>query len=419
MARAEIKMFTSEDIELENYLGSQGFLNISSYQPGSSSGAGGYGEDLGLSDVQQLGSQDLSEGEVSVRLYTGKIVRGELSGSRVVLKAYPSSRISTADAMAANELASHAALQPPCTKTVSPYLVELMGGFAVTSGASAGEQWLVFKNDGVVSAAQYAAAAGQATEDGQALGEAEFWDRFDPSRVIARRQTFILSVMRQVFCGLSTLHANFRLHQSLGPYSVVMDRAEERDARATAVKLRDLGFGVDVSDSALYGGLTLGEIWDGASKTRSDPVKELSAALWARARQEGAYSELERRNFGFADDVYAAGLLMAFMAFVPLCPPGSVDGPSLQRLLESTFRLDIEAFRDYADADERWQKAVAFLDTGGGAGWDLLTAMLNPDWRRRPTAESCLNHPFMRGQPLAEGSSSSTGGGGTAADGAS
>ncbi len=40
---------------------------------------------------------------------------------------------------------------------------------------------------------------------------------------------------------------------------------------------------------------------------------------------------MERRNFGIADDVYAAGLLLAYMAFMPFCAPGSIDAPSLQR----------------------------------------------------------------------------------------
>ncbi len=67
-----------------------------------------------------------------------------------------------------------------------------------------------------------------------------------------------------------------------------------------------------------------------------------------------------------------------------------------RRLLESTFRLDVKAAREYCEADERWLGAVAFLDNDGGAGWDLLGAMLCPQWRQRPTAESCLNHPFLK-----------------------
>jgi hypothetical protein len=68
----------------------------------------------------------------------------------------------------------------------------------------------------------------------------------------------------------------------------------------------------------------------------------------------------------------------------------------LIRLLESTFQLDIEGAREFCEADERWAGAVAFLDADGRAGWELLAAMLNSEWRRRPTAESCLNHPFLK-----------------------
>lgn len=58
---------------------------------------------------------------------------------------------------------------------------------------------------------------------------------------------------------------------------------------------------------------------------------ELAEELWRRAEQGGALTTSERRSFGIADDIYAAGLLLAYMAFVPFCQPGSIDGPSLQR----------------------------------------------------------------------------------------
>ena len=59
--------------------------------------------------------------------------------------------------------------------------------------------------------------------------------------------------------------------------------------------------------------------------------KQLAGGLWGRAEAEGARTQLERRNFGIADDVYAAGLFLAYMAFIPFCTPGSIDAPSLQR----------------------------------------------------------------------------------------
>jgi hypothetical protein len=78
-----------------------------------------------------------------------------------------------------------------------------------------------------------------------------------------------------------------------------------------------------------------------------------------------------------------------------LCEEGSIDGPSLQRLLESTFQLDIQAVREYCQADDRWSEAVNFLDLDNRAGWELLQAMLNPDYRQRPIVQAVLNHRFM------------------------
>ena len=45
---------------------------------------------------------------------------------------------------------------------------------------------------------------------------------------------------------------------------------------------------------------------------------------------------------------------------------------ALQRLLESTFRLDIAAAREYCEADDRWSRATAFLAANGAAGWSLI-----------------------------------------------
>jgi hypothetical protein len=72
----------------------------------------------------------------------------------------------------------------------------------------------------------------------------------------------------------------------------------------------------------------------------------LSEQLWRRANAAGAYTVFEKRAFGIADDIYEAGLLFAYLAFVPFCEAGVTDSLSLQRLLENTFRLDIEAVRE-------------------------------------------------------------------------
>ncbi|KAJ6762426.1 PROTEIN KINASE SUPERFAMILY PROTEIN [Salix koriyanagi] len=119
--------------------------------------------------------------------------------------------------------------------------------------------------------------------------------------------------------------------------------------------------------------------------------------FWRRAIAAGASTPMEKQAFGIADDIYEAGLLLAYLAFVPFCEAGIVDTLSLQRLLENTFRLDLEAMREYCLADDRLEEAVKFLDLGDRAGWQLLQAMLNPDFRKRPIAEAVLNHRFMTG----------------------
>jgi hypothetical protein len=56
--------------------------------------------------------------------------------------------------------------------------------------------------------------------------------------------------------------------------------------------------------------------------------------------------------------------------------------------------------RDFLDADDGLRLGgvggVDVLDTGGAgkSGWDLLAALLAPDWEQRPTAEEALKHPF-------------------------
>lgn len=71
--------------------------------------------------------------------------------------------------------------------------------------------------------------------------------------------------------GLAFMHANNRLHQSIGPASVILNKTDERDLWQLQARLRDLAFAVDVSNEALYGGATLGEIWDKSSITTPDP----------------------------------------------------------------------------------------------------------------------------------------------------
>lgn len=403
---AALRDLSPTDVVVESSVGTVGFLNISTY-PSI------FTEDDSLqtfdsTDAKRMQVQDLETGGIEARLYTGRIIRGESANARVLLKAYPARAKCdgiTGDQMAANEFLTYASLQAPSIPEVdeSPYLSYLLGAFQATEGLSQGEQWLVFRKDGTVTAAEYAAQAAEATRNGTSVGDysSEFLDRFDQGRPLRRRGLFLRSIMLQLLRGVRFLHSQNRLHQSLGPGSLFLTSIEENSPGTLQVRLSDLAFAVDISDAALGAAPTVDQLLanPGLAQPKTGKYDSLSENLWLRAAAAGAVTADERRAFGKADDIYAAGLLVAYLAFVPLCAPNAIDGPRIQKLLESTFQLDVFAARDFCAADDSLELAVDFLNCGGSdAGWSLLQGMLQPDWRQRPTAEQVLQHPFLGGK---------------------
>lgn len=305
------------------------------------------------------------------------MVQGPLRGTQAVFKVYPGALAgaSEADLMAVNELRTHAFLQSDASD-ICENIQFLLGAFETATG----EQWLALRDDGRYSAADYAKITSERLLKEQS-GDLPFWNPFDRTYKLELRRYFVLKLLNGAMSGLAHMHNHDRLHQSLGPSSVVLNTISEKNARYLVPQLRDLAFSVDIGYSSIGAGA-------------------LSDGLWRRASTAGASTPLEKRAFGIADDIYGAGLLLAYMAFIPFCKAGIMDGISLQRLLENTFRLDIYAAREYCLADDQLSEAVKLLDLGGGAGWELLQAMLNPDYRKRPIAEAVLNHRFMTGAVL-------------------
>lgn len=365
-------LITSADsFEVGRLIGSYGFMNVTSYS-GLQSGAE---FESTSDDIGRLKSQDIGEGGVKIRLYEGRISQGPFRGTPITFKVYPGQRAGgiEADMMAANELNAHSFLQS--NKNLPANLLILVGGFETQFG----EQWLAFRDGGKDSAADYARIASEKTSRARSQG---VWNPYEKEVTMKRRRKFVITILQGAMKGLAFMHANDRLHQSLGPSSIVLNTPAESEAIYLIPRLRDLAFSVDIRPSCLEEGATSGA---------------LSEQLWRRATASGAFTVFEKRAFGIADDIYEAGLLFAYLAFVPFCEAGVMDSLSLQRLLENTFRLDIEAVREYCLADERLEEAVKFLDFGDRAGWELLQAMLNADHRKRPMAEAVLSHRFLNG----------------------
>lgn len=361
----------SESFQVGKLIGTYGFMNITSFS-GSPSGLD---DEFAPGDMGRLRVQDVGEGSVKIRLYGGRVIQGPLRGTPVIFKVYPGQQVGGAesDMMAANELNAHTFLQSS-SRTLCQNIQVLLGGFETKMG----EQWLAFRDYGKYSAADYAKLKSEKLSQDQ-----NFWNPFEKEQLIKRRRFYVVKLLHGAISGLAYMHNHDRLHQSLGPASVVVNTTAEKEAAYLIPRLRDLAFSVDIRYSSL-----------------GERPSTLSEGLWRRASAAGADSPMEKRAFGIADDIYEAGLLFAYLAFIPFCEAGLMDSLSLQRLLESTFRLDLQAARDYCLADDRFLEAVKFLDLGGGAGWELLQAMLNPDFRKRPIAEAVVNHRFMTGAVL-------------------
>lgn len=85
-------------------------------------------------------------------------------------------------------------------------------------------QWLAFRNYGKSSAADYAKFVSEKTSSRRALSET-WWNPFDEEQRIKRRRKFVTNLFRGAMKGLAFMHENERLHQSLGPSSIVLKYA--------------------------------------------------------------------------------------------------------------------------------------------------------------------------------------------------
>lgn len=80
-------------------------------------------------------------------------------------------------------------------------------------------QWLAFRNDGKYSAADYAKVM---SEKVSKLGESVSWNRFEQEETIKRRRYYVVKLLQGLMRGLAYMHDHDRLHQSLGPASIVL-----------------------------------------------------------------------------------------------------------------------------------------------------------------------------------------------------
>ena len=86
-------------------------------------------------------------------------------------------------------------------------------------------QWLALRDDGKYSAADYAKVSSENLTKNRALGVQKSWNPFEQELTIKRKREFVIKLLRGAMSGLAYMHDHDRLHQSLGPSSVVLKYA--------------------------------------------------------------------------------------------------------------------------------------------------------------------------------------------------
>lgn len=86
-------------------------------------------------------------------------------------------------------------------------------------------QWLAFRNDGAYSAADYAKIMSERMSKFSDQGGQNFWNPYEKDQTIKCRRYFVVKLLQGAMRGLAFMHDHDRLHQSLGPSSLVLKYA--------------------------------------------------------------------------------------------------------------------------------------------------------------------------------------------------
>ena len=261
------------------------------------------------------------------------------------------------------------------------------GFFEVAPGEARGKitagKWLVWEYEGVRTLSY-------------------FLRRRDCTRALAKalsvaEASVVATVMEQLLQNVQKVHAIGIVHRDLKPANIIFSEASD------TFKLIDLGAAAD---------LRLG--------TNFCPTESLLDPLYCApeqyvlptdapdlARQAGVVSQamsplLWARFMPDRFDMYSAGLIMAQLAVPALRSEGALRGftRSLRRADYDLEKWRRRSGRQFSSAQ------TAVLDADGGAGWELLSALLQPRKhsdatqllsasRRRPSAQEALRYRFM------------------------
>ena len=376
---------TKDDVVLEAQVGRKGYRTVQAWPP-------------------PKGARS-AEGDVVMDVWVGRLARGERANTRCLVKEYRGAGATpenlkqlkgldsrrAAARMAASEFAAHCKLQPPLSEYVDEHVTKLLGAFTADGAA-----WTVQRYDGCFeTAGSFLQGRG---EGGDTFTNADSWlDFLGGGRAETRRRVYLAEFTRQALKGVAHCHKCGILHGAIGEESFLVSALQDTEASRMRVWLTDLAFSVDIASSLAEWVASGG----GGGEGGREDEDNYGFMLWRRAEKMGGCTNPEElRAYGEAEDVLAVGKLVLGMAVLPYARQsgGVTEYESFYRLLDSAFEgkegRRAKEFRDYVSQDPGLAPAVEVLDMDGGAGWDFVDGLIDPDWRTRLTVQQALDHPF-------------------------
>eukprot|EP00667_Euglena_gracilis_P003994 EG_transcript_4006 len=249
------------------------------------------------------------------------------------------------------------------------------------------ELWLAFAYEGDFTLAHYLAQADFPFN----LEAAVLGRPLSGPQTVVRRMVTIREIMRQLAGKAAALHGIGIVHRDFKPENCIV-------RRAGGLAIIDLGSAADLRTGTNYfpREYVLDPRYVGpemtvmSSSTAAPPPAPLALAfapvLWALESPD---------RF----DVYSLGVMFLQMCFAKLRSDRELT--EFNAALADTYRHDLQAWRDAEERRRRWDFADGFqlLDLDGGAGWELLKAMLRPQPPSRPTAAAVAASRFVTGVP--------------------
>ncbi|XP_024525647.1 serine/threonine-protein kinase STN7, chloroplastic isoform X1 [Selaginella moellendorffii] len=260
---------------------------------------------------------------------------------------------------------------------------DYLDGFKMRVNPKRKEFWLVWRYEGVATLADFMSSKDFPYNVEKALS----LKTTQLAKGAERENQIIQSLLQELLKCLRGLHDTGIVHRDIKPQNIIFSDESK------SFKIIDLGAATDLrvginyipQEFLLDPRYAAPEQYIMSTQTPSAPSPVIATAL---------SPVLWQLNLPDRFDIYSLGLMFLQMVFSNLRSDSALI--QFNRQLKRVDH-DLVAWRDLVDArpNADVQRGFEILDMDGGAGWELLQAMMQFKGRQRISAKAALGHPYF------------------------